>query len=726
MSQLSISALTADVATNIYTNKQRLVKGNTVKQRMLNMIDSTLNKTDHANAANGYVAIASDGTVNMTVFAVASPANKFLRDDGTWQNMDMLPSQSGNNGKYLTTNGSAASWATLASSSLADFNTAVDARITNWVGAAPAALDTLDELAAALGDDANFAGTVTTALSSKAPLASPTFTGTPAGPTATAGTSTTQLATTAFVTTADNLKANIASPTFTGIPAAPTATAGTNTTQIATTAFVAASFAPLASPTFTGTPAAPTATAGTSTTQLATTAFVTTADNLKANIVSPTFTGTPAAPTASVGTNTTQIATTAFVAASFAPLASPTFTGTPAAPTATAGTNTTQLATTAFVTTADNLKANIASPTFTGTPAAPTAAGGTNTTQIATCAFVQNAMGSYAPISSPSFSGVVNIANGPGEYNLYVGSIGFGIDGVSTSLIRGLNPTAGFALYYEAGGSYPQLFTNTTAQFGTSTRAANTNAVVNIAASSTASASLNIKSGVAPTTPVSGDMWNESNKLMFYASAKEQIAFISSLSVYATTSSLSSYALLASPTFTGTPAAPTATAGTNTTQIATTAFVTTADNLKANIASPTFTGTPAAPTATAGTNTTQIATTAFVQTAISGIGSTSPAGADTQIQYNRGGAFTASASFIWDDSQSFFKVKGNSFFGDTSFNPTALVDIKGATTSKASLRIRSGSQPTSPNNGEIYFDGTDLFIFSSMGGGMWRQFQLMP
>ena len=34
---------------------------------------------------------------------------------------------------------------------------------------------------------------------------------------------------------------------------------------------------------------------------------------------------------------------------------------------------------------------------------------------------------------------------------------------------------------------------------------------------------------------------------------------------------------------------------------------------KANIASPTFTGTPAAPTASAGTNTTQLATTAFVQ-----------------------------------------------------------------------------------------------------------------
>lgn len=38
---------------------------------------------------------------------------------------------------------------------------------------------------------------------------------------------------------------------------------------------------------------------------------------------------------------------------------------------------------------------------------------------------------------------------------------------------------------------------------------------------------------------------------------------------------------------------------------------------KANVASPTFTGTPKAPTAAAGTNTTQIATTAFVQTALS-------------------------------------------------------------------------------------------------------------
>lgn len=44
-------------------------------------------------------------------------------------------------------------------------------------------------------------------------------------------------------------------------------------------------------------------------------------------------------------------------------------------------------------------------------------------------------------------------------------------------------------------------------------------------------------------------------------------------------------------------------------------------NAKAALNSPTFTGTPKAPTAAAGTNNTQIATTAFVQNALSGISS---------------------------------------------------------------------------------------------------------
>lgn len=77
--------------------------------------------------------------------------------------------------------------------------TYVDTEIANLVNSAPSTLDTLNELATALGNDPNYATTITNALASKAPLASPALTGTPTAPTATTGTNTTQLATTAFV-----------------------------------------------------------------------------------------------------------------------------------------------------------------------------------------------------------------------------------------------------------------------------------------------------------------------------------------------------------------------------------------------------------------------------------------------------------------------------------------------------------------------------------------------
>ena len=85
-----------------------------------------------------------------------------------------------------------------------------------------------------------------------------------------------------------------------------------------------------------------------------------------------------------------------------------------------------------------------------------------------------------------------------------------------------------------------------------------------------------------------------------------------------TAAALAGKAPLASPALTGTPTAPTAGSGTNTTQIATTAFVTTDLAGKAPLSSPALTGTPTAPTAGSGTNTTQIATTAFVAAATTG------------------------------------------------------------------------------------------------------------
>lgn len=82
------------------------------------------------------------------------------------------------------------------------------------------------------------------------------------------------------------------------------------------------------------------------------------------------------------------------------------------------------------------------------------------------------------------------------------------------------------------------------------------------------------------------------------------------------------YAKIASPAFTGTPTAPTPTAGDNDTSLATTAFVQGEIVAKAPLASPAFTGNPIAPTPTAGDNDTSIATTAFVAAAIAAISNT--------------------------------------------------------------------------------------------------------
>jgi len=57
----------------------------------------------------------------------------------------------------------------------------VKTAVANLIAAAPTALDTLSELATALGNDANFSTTITNSLALKAPIASPTFTGTVSG-----------------------------------------------------------------------------------------------------------------------------------------------------------------------------------------------------------------------------------------------------------------------------------------------------------------------------------------------------------------------------------------------------------------------------------------------------------------------------------------------------------------------------------------------------------------
>ncbi|HDC8711574.1 phage tail protein [Escherichia coli] len=78
----------------------------------------------------------------------------------------------------------------------------VQAALTALINGAPATLDTLKELAAAINNDPKFSTTINNALALKAPLSSPALTGTPTAPTAAQSVNNTQIATTAFVKSA--------------------------------------------------------------------------------------------------------------------------------------------------------------------------------------------------------------------------------------------------------------------------------------------------------------------------------------------------------------------------------------------------------------------------------------------------------------------------------------------------------------------------------------------
>ncbi|EEZ0220948.1 phage tail protein [Escherichia coli] len=78
----------------------------------------------------------------------------------------------------------------------------VQAALMALINGAPATLDTLKEIAAAINNDPKFSTTINNALALKAPLSSPALTGTPTAPTAAQSANNTQIATTAFVKSA--------------------------------------------------------------------------------------------------------------------------------------------------------------------------------------------------------------------------------------------------------------------------------------------------------------------------------------------------------------------------------------------------------------------------------------------------------------------------------------------------------------------------------------------
>jgi hypothetical protein len=205
---------------------------------------------------------------------------------------------------------------------------------SKWINSADNAgtvINALDDVAdvtitsAATGDLLKWSGSAwvndSALLSAKAPLASPTFTGTVSGITATMvglgsvdNTADTAKPVSTAQQTAIDLKANLASPAFTGTVTIP---AGASISG----------FALLASPDLTGTPTAPTATQATNTAQIATTAFVRAEVAALVNSAGATLDTLGEIATA-LG-NDANLSTTLTTSIGLkAPLASPTFTGT--------------------------------------------------------------------------------------------------------------------------------------------------------------------------------------------------------------------------------------------------------------------------------------------------------------------------------------------------------------------------------------------------------------
>jgi len=123
-------------------------------------------KLDVTDGTNGQV-LKTDGNGTLTFTDMTADtdttysAGTGLSLSGTTFSSTITQYADSDVGTYLSSNGYAT-------------QSTVVAAITD---SAPATLDTLNELAAALGDDANFSTTVTNSIALKAPLASPTFTG---------------------------------------------------------------------------------------------------------------------------------------------------------------------------------------------------------------------------------------------------------------------------------------------------------------------------------------------------------------------------------------------------------------------------------------------------------------------------------------------------------------------------------------------------------------------
>lgn len=233
---------------------------------------------------------------------------------------------------------------------------------------------------------------------------------------------------------------------------------------------------------------------------------------------SPHFTGIPTAPTAPLGTDTDQLATTAFVLEEIAASITSSVAGVASFD------GRTGVVTLTLADITGHGGAPLLSPVFTGVPAGPTAAPGTNTTQLATTAFVAAAIAGLG-------SGVAGVSS----WNTRTGAV--------TLTLADVTGAGGAPLNSPAFTGSPSA---ATAAPGTSTTQLATTAFV-------AAAIAGLSGGTSGVTSFNG----RTGIVTFQAADITNVGG----------------ALLTSPAFTGVPTAPTAPSTTNSTQLATTAFV---------------------------------------------------------------------------------------------------------------------------------------------------------
>jgi hypothetical protein len=410
-------------------------------------------------------------------------------------------------------------------------------------------------------------------------------------------------------------------------------------------------YAPLASPAFTGTPTAPTPSPGTNSTRIATTEWVKDLDYAPLN--SPQFNGNPRGPTPSLSDNDTSLATTEFVKGQNY-ITSSALTGYATESWVTAGFYPLTGNPSSFLVAADIAGlAPLASPALTGnvtittnsaSPALFVTQTGTGNIltlhdQASDTTFVaidQN--GKVNTIASTTAGSGFNVPHGTAPTSPVNGDIWT----TTSDFVVRLNGTTRTMVNVNGTQTIDgsKTFSNANLVIGSST-AAGVIAIGNGATVSGSTKTVNIgTNGVSgSTTAMSvGPSAGASNISIGGTTAASTLNLASGATLTATTKAVNigtggaagsttniaigSTTGTSTTTLQGTTNGVTQSAGDSSLKLATTAFVTTADNLKANLASPTFTGVPAAPTATAGTNTTQIATTAFVTAAVPAFGVT--------------------------------------------------------------------------------------------------------